>query len=375
MRWMPTDAPVGSAVRLRGSRFPSKRLLRIRFGGRKVGRARTGRSGRFSRRLTVPSLSASRHLVRVKLRKRALGFLFKITPTQSVATEGSPGGTSGVTPANALDHVIYAAGDIACALGEPSSTTKCREMKTSDIIVNGGASTALALGDLQYNSASLSNLRDSYDRSWGRVKSITRPALGNHEGSGSGYFDYFNGIGVNNGPAGERGKGYYSFDVGAWHLIALNSNCDSGCQAGSAQEQWLRSDLTANPRACTLAYWHHPRFSSGHDHNNLFMQDIWRDLYDAGVDVALVGHSHDYERFGPQNANGNLDPTRGIRQFVVGTGGAFFTGLSTPEPNSEVRQNTTYGVLKLTLHPTSYDWQFVPEAGRTFSDSGSQACH
>jgi hypothetical protein len=376
MRWTPSGAPAGSAVRLRGSRFPSNRRLRIRFGGREAGRARTKRNGRFSRRLTVPALSAGRHLVRVKLRKRALGFLFRIAPPRSATPDSRAEGPSAVTPPDPPDQVIYAAGDIACAPGDPLSATKCREMKTSDIIVNGGASAVLALGDLQYNSASLSNLLGSYDRSWGRVKSITRPALGNHEGSGSGYFDYFNGIGVNSGPAGEQGKGYYSFDLGAWHMIALNSNCGSGgCQAGSAQEQWLRSDLAANPRACTLAYWHHPRFSSGHDHNNLFMQDIWRDLYDAGVDLALVGHSHDYERFAPQDASGNLDPAKGIRQFVVGTGGAFFTGLSTPEPNSEVRQNTTYGVLKVTLRPTSYDWQFVPEAGKTFGDTGSQACH
>jgi chitodextrinase len=278
------------------------------------------------------------------------------------------------------DPVVYAAGDIACDPTDTyfngGSSTHCHELKTSDIIVNGGAAKALALGDLQYNSASLSNLRASYDRSWGRVKSITRPALGNHESSGGGYFDYFNGVGINNGPAGERGKGYYSFDVGSWHLIALNSNCSRvPCNAGSAQEQWLRADLAANPRTCTLAYWHHPRFSSGHDGDGTFMQDIWKDLYDRDADLALVGHSHDYERFAPMNSSGALDRTRGIREFVVGTGGAFFTGLSGARPNSEVRQNNTFGVLKLTLHPTSYDWRFVPEAGRTFTDSGTDSCH
>jgi acid phosphatase type 7 len=284
------------------------------------------------------------------------------------------GTTTGV--ALAADPVVYAAGDIACAPGDPVTSTKCREMRTSDIIVNGGASKALALGDLQYNSASLENLRASYDHSWGRVKSITRPVLGNHESTGSGYFDYFNGSGVNNGPAGERGKGYYSYDVGSWHLIALNSNCARvPCNAGSAQEKWLRSDLAANPRTCTLAYWHHPRFSSGHDGDGTFMQDIWKALYDNNADLVLVGHSHDYERFAPMNANGALDRTRGMRQFVVGTGGAFFTGISGARANSEVRQNTTFGVLKLTLHPTSYDWKFVPEAGKTFTDSGTEACH
>jgi hypothetical protein len=249
-------------------------------------------------------------------------------------------------------------------------------MKTSDLIVNGGAALTLALGDLQYNSASLSNLRASYDRSWGRVKSITRPALGNHEGGGTGYFDYFNGVGVNDGPAGARGKGYYSYDIGNWHLIALNSNCSGvPCDTGSAQWQWLRADLAANPRACTLAYWHHPRFSSGYGGDNTFMQDIWKTLFDANADVVLVGHSHDYERFAPLSGNGGLDRTNGMREFVVGTGGAFFTGISAAKPNSEVRQNNTFGVLKLTLHPTSYDWKFNPEAGKSFSDAGSEACH
>ena len=284
----------------------------------------------------------------------------------------------GVSPSNAAaaDPVVYAAGDIACAPGDPGSSTTCHERRTSDIVVNGGAARALAIGDLQYDSATLSNLQNSYDHTWGRFKSITSPSLGNHEGSGAGYFDYFYGSGVNSGPFGARGKGFYSFDVGTWHLIALNSNCSRvPCSAGSEQEQWLRADLALHQNACTLAFWHHPRFSSGHDGDNTFMQPLWQDLYNANADVALVGHSHDYERFAPQNASGALDRTTGIREFVVGTGGAFFTGWTTPKPNSEVRQNNTFGVLKLTLHPTGYDWQFVPEAGKTFTDSGSGACH
>jgi acid phosphatase type 7 len=278
--------------------------------------------------------------------------------------------------------VVAAAGDIACDPDDSAfngglgTRTRCRQKYTSDLLVNAGLSRVLALGDLQYNSGSLADFRVSYDPSWGRVKSITRPVLGNHEGGGTGYFDYFNGVGVSSGPAGQRGKGYYSFNVGAWHLIALNSNCSRvPCSKGSAQEKWLRADLGANRSACTLAYWHHPRFSSGHDGDSSFMQTIWRDLYDAGADVVLSGHSHNYERFAPQNGSGKLDRARGIRQFVVGTGGAHFTGLGTPKPNSEVRQNTTFGVLKLTLNPTSYDWRFVPEAGKTFTDSGRNSCH
>jgi chitodextrinase len=281
-------------------------------------------------------------------------------------------------PANAAaaDPVIYAAGDIACAPGASQTSTTCHERQTSDIVIAGGAAKALALGDLQYDSASLSNLQNSYNNTWGRIKSITDPVLGNHEGSGSGYWDYFYGSGVSNGPYGVRNKGWYSFNVGAWHLIGINSNCTRvACTAGSEQEQWLRADLAANPTSCTLAYWHHPRWSSGHDGDNTFMQPIWQALYDANADLALVGHSHNYERYAPQDANGSLDNSRGIREFVVGTGGAFFTGVSSAKPNSEVRNNTTYGVLKVTLHPTSFDWQFVPEAGKTFTDSGTQACH
>ena len=285
-------------------------------------------------------------------------------------------GTTTTTVALAADPVIYAAGDIACKPGDPVTATKCHELRTSNSILSGGATRALALGDLQYQSASISNLRNSYDHSWGRIKSITSPVLGNHESTGNGYFDYFYGSGVNNGPFGQRGQGYYSFNIGSWHLVGLNSNCARvPCNNGSAQANWLRADLAANRRLCTLAYFHHPRFSSGHDGDGVFMQDIWKILSDFGADVVLSGHSHDYERFAPMNAQGTLDFQRGIRQFVVGTGGAFFTGLLSPKPNSQVRQNNTFGVLRLALHPTSYDFRFVPEVGRTFTDAGAAACH
>jgi Calcineurin-like phosphoesterase len=295
----------------------------------------------------------------------------------------------GAAPA-AADPVIAAAGDIACDPADPDynggagTTGHCRQRATSDVLVGAGLTAVLPLGDIQYNSASLSNIMAVYDPTWGRVKSISRPILGNHESSGTGYFDYFNGSGASNGPAGPRGKGYYSFDVGSWHLIALNSNCTRpadttdvvDCGVGSEQERWLRADLAAHPASCTLAYWHHARWSSGHDGSNAFMQPLWQALYDADADILLSGHSHNYERFAPLDASGNVDAARGIRQFVVGTGGAFFTGgLDTLEAHSEVAQNTTFGVLKLTLHPTSFDWQFVPAADGAFTDSGSGLCH
>jgi hypothetical protein len=278
--------------------------------------------------------------------------------------------------------VVAAAGDVACDPSDPNyhggkgTSTACRQLSTSNLLVNGGFDAVLALGDLQYNSGSLDDFNQVYDPTWGRVKSITYPAVGNHEygqSGASGYFDYFG------SRAGERGKGYYSFNLGAWHIIAVNSNCDrvsGGCGAGSPQEQWLRADLTAHPTACTLAMWHHARWSSGHDGDNTFMQTMWKDLVDAGAEIVLSGHSHDYERFAPQDANGNLDAANGVRQFVVGTGGAFFTGLgSSIDANSQAHQNNTFGILKLTLRPTAYDWRFVPEAGKTYSDSGTTTCH
>jgi acid phosphatase type 7 len=281
------------------------------------------------------------------------------------------------SPAVAQDPVIAAAGDIACQPGDPVTDTTCHQQATSDLLVGAPLAAVLPLGDIQYPSATLARIQGAYHPSWGRVKSISRPILGNHESNWTDYFDYFNGTGVADGPAGPRDKGYYSFDVGSWHLVALNSNCDRvSCAAGSEQEAWLRADLAAHPTGCTLAYWHHARWSSGHDGDNTFMQPLWEVLDDAGVEILLSGHSHNYERVAPLDRNGDLDPVTGVRQFVVGTGGAFFTGgLGSPTAHSETAQNDTFGVLFVTLRPTSYDWRFVPEAGKTYTDTGSAACH
>jgi hypothetical protein len=286
-------------------------------------------------------------------------------------------------PAAAADPVIAAAGDIACSSTTPTgsgSSARCHHRATSDLLVNAGLSAVLTLGDSQYQNGTLSSFNKSYDPTWGRVKPITFPSAGNHEyktSGAAGYFDYFNGA-SSTGRAGDRDKGYYSFDIGTWHIIALNSGTECvpvACSEGSAQEKWLRADLAANPAACTLAFWHDPRFNSGHSSNATFMQPIFQDLYDADAELVLSGHAHHYERFAPQNPAGKLDESRGIRQFVVGTGGAFFTALSSTKPNSQVRNASTYGVLLLTLHPTSYDWRFVPESGKSFTDSGSAECH
>ena len=206
-------------------------------------------------------------------------------------------------------------------------------------------------------------------------RSRTRPAPGNHEFHAAGatpYFDYF---GV---AAGDAKTGYYSYELGSWHIIVLNSECKDvgGCDAGSPQEKWLRADLATHPVACTLAYWHKPLFSSGSAHgNDLTVKALWDALYDANADVVVNGHDHDYERFAPQTPEGVDDPKRGIREFVVGTGGKNHRLFGTPKRNSETRNADAFGVLKLTLRANGYDWQFVPEEGKTYTDSGSGNCH
>jgi hypothetical protein len=276
------------------------------------------------------------------------------------------------------DPIIAAAGDIACDPsdgnfnGGNGTSGSCRQKAVSDLFVGRNFSAVLTLGDTQYEDGSLTKYQQSFDPSWGRAKNIIRPAVGNHEyltAGASGYYNYFGAA------AGDSTKGYYSYDIGAWHLIALNSNCSQvgGCGTGSPQELWLKADLAAHPSMCTLAYWHHPRFSSGEHGSSTSYDAFWRDLYAAGAEIVLSGHDHDYERFAPQNPSGAADPN-GIQQFVVGTGGKNHYAFTTTVANSLVRNPDTYGILKLTLHAASYDWQFVPEAGKTFTDSGTRNC-
>lgn len=280
--------------------------------------------------------------------------------------------------------VVAAAGDMVCDPNSPNRRHKvpgtCLDKETSDLLVSRELDAVLTLGDNQYETGALSAFRSSYDRTWGRVKAITRPTVGNHEyltAGAAGYFDYFNGPGRSQGRAGRRGEGWYSFDVGGWHLVALNSICDEvgGCEAGSPQLEWLKADLAAHPAQCTLAYWHHPRFSSGIPGSNVRTDPFWRVLYEAGADVVLTGHSHDYERFARQTPDAQRDDARGIRQFVVGTGGKNNYPFGSVVTNSEVRDARTSGVLLLTLRPTGYDWRFAPVPGGLLRDSGSGACH
>jgi hypothetical protein len=289
-------------------------------------------------------------------------------------------------PPGSNDPVIAAAGDIACdptavqfnsGMGTASG---CRQLYTSDLLVGANLAAVLLLGDAQYENAALSDFQASFDLSWGRLKSITYPAPGNHEyytASASAYYDYFNGAGNQTGRAGDRSKGYYSFEIGTWHLIALNSNCSAvgGCHAGSPQEQWLRDDLAAHPNRCTLAYWHHPRFSSGTYGNNSAYQPFWEALQDHGAELVLNGHDHNFQRYAPQTPTGAADPN-GIREFIVGTGGkTHYAADAGPVSNREIANHDSFGVLKLTLHPASYDWRFEPEVGGSFTDTGTTTCH
>ena len=274
---------------------------------------------------------------------------------------------------------IAAAGDIACDPGSRrfgnglGTGFDCRQRATSDLLVGGGYEAVLALGDIQYEVGAVDAFEASYDASWGRVKSVTRPVPGNHEyhtAGAAGYFEYF-GAG-----AGDPTKGYYSYELGNWHVVALNSNCEAigGCDAGSAQERWLRADLAAHPSRCTLAYWHHPRYSSGRHGSDSSYVAFWQALVDADADLVLVGHDHDYERFAPQDAGGRRDLERGIREFVVGTGGKNLRPFTRVSPNSEARDATSLGVLELTLGADAYEWRFRAAVG-SFTDSGSASCH
>jgi acid phosphatase type 7 len=272
------------------------------------------------------------------------------------------------------DPVFVGAGDIAgCASSGDEATAN---------LLDGIPGTVYTLGDNAYDSGTSAEFANCYNPSWGRHMARTKPSVGNHEyltAGASGYFGYFGDAASPTEPGCRVNcKGYYSYDLGAWHIIALNSMCENvdGCGASSTMVTWLKGDLAAHPSSCTLAYWHHPVFSSGSAHgNDPKMIPSWDALYVGGADVVLSGHDHDYERFAPQTSSGVADPARGIREFVVGTGGRSLRAFGTIRANSEVRNSDTYGVLKLTLHTSSYEWQFVPEAGKTFSDSGSGSCH
>lgn len=268
--------------------------------------------------------------------------------------------------------VLVAAGDIACAPGEQRTAATCRQADTAALIARIDPDAVAALGDLQYPLGSLADFERSFGRSWGRFKARMHPVPGNHEYGTPGAAGYFGYFGDRAGPAR---RGWYSYELGSWHVVALDANCGTvGCATGSPQQRWLRADLARHPRRCTLAYWHQPRFSSGLHGSDAALAPLWRTLQDASADVVLSGHDHDYERFAPQAADGHADARRGVVQFVVGTGGASSYPILFARPNSRARAST-FGVLKLTLGRGRYAWRFVGTPGERFHDAGEARCH
>ncbi len=256
----------------------------------------------------------------------------------------------------AASAVLVGAGDISsCSNNNDEATAK---------LLDKISGTVFTAGDNAYSSGTTTEYNNCYDPTWGRHKSRTKPVPGNHEyntSGASGYFKYFNNI-----------SSYYAYNLGSWRIYALNSEID--VSATSAQVKWLRSDLAANPRQCVLAYWHQPRWSSGSEHgSNSKYQTLWKTLYDAGAELIVNGHDHEYERFTQMNANGSA-VRQGMREIVVGTGGAGLYKFGTILSTSQVHNSSTHGVLKLTLNATGYTWEFIPVAGKTFKDSGSTSC-
>jgi hypothetical protein len=282
---------------------------------------------------------------------------------------GGGGAGGGTTPVPESTFTVVAAGDIAQCGDAPAAASGAA--KTAALVGTGDA-LALTLGDNAYQDATPTDFATCFHPTWGAFKDRIRPGIGNHEyytPGAEGYFGYFG------AQAGPDRRGYYSFNYRGWHFISINSMVDTSAQ--SAQYLWLSADLKDSSDAlCTIAYWHFPTFSSGTEHGSYAkMKPFFDLLQNAGVDILLAGDEHMYERFAPQRADGTADPVRGIRQFVVGTGGAQLYPLGTPIPNSEFRDNTTWGVLRLTLGEGHYDWQFLPVGGGPARDAGSGTCH
>jgi len=285
------------------------------------------------------------------------------TPIATVAPE--PSATASETPAPSADEpaVLLAAGDIA-------SCDWSGDEETAALLTRDPDATIAVLGDLVYPAGSRDRYEKCYGAGWGQFLDRTRPAIGNHDlqdDAGDAYWDLFG------SRAGAEGSGWYSYELGAWHVVVLNSHCDRiGCEAGSAQHEWLLADLAAADRSCILAYWHHPRFTSGPHGPDPRVDPLWTALADAGADLVLVGHDHHYERFAPMAADGSPDPA-GVRQFIVGTGGAPLRTAGEPAPHSELIIDDRLGILRLELATGAYAWSFLTVDGSE-ADAGEGSC-
>jgi acid phosphatase type 7 len=384
----PTWAPDGARIAFTRAHGDTTDLYVMGADGRGVRRLTRGR------RVAAPAWSPDGRRIAFVMRVRGRDQLFVVRPDGQRLAQVTRSSSAPAEPdwePTGFDPVIAAAGDIACEPADPfwngghGRGGRCQQLATSNLLLGMDLAAVLVPGDVQYDDGTLAKFLAGFDPSWGRVKSLIHPVPGNHDfrvPGAAGYFDYFDGVGARNGPAGPRGFGYYSFDIGTWHIVALNSECSeppshpqvADCAAGSPQEQWLRADLAAHPAACTLAFWHHPPSSSGIVAGNAAVDPLFQALSDFNVDVLLTGHDHAYERFTPLDPGLVPDPVHGIRQFVVGTGGKTLQRPQLPAVGSEVRGDA-FGVLRLTLHPGSYDWTFVPAAGWQLADSGTNPCH
>jgi acid phosphatase type 7 len=288
-------------------------------------------------------------------------------PTTAQTTASAPAAVPGPRHPR-----LVAAGDIACPPRQRPSPISCRQAQTAALVRSLNPDLVAVLGDLQYPSGSLSHFRRSFGASWGRLGPRLRPVPGNHEyqtRGAAGYFAYFGRA------ARPRGRSWYSYDLGDWHLVALDSQCTGGsCRSGGAQERFLRADLARTRKRCVLAYWHHPRFSSGIHGDDRLVAPLFEALYRARAEVVLSGHDHGYERLAPLNPAGRVDTGRGVRSFVVGTGGFDLRPILRRRAGSERRHTRSFGVLELTLRPDGYDWRFRAEPGAAFTDSGSGRC-
>ena len=284
-----------------------------------------------------------------------------------------------LSPPEETGSVVVAVGDIVCdptsAVFDGNDPAQCQHRATASLV--GNADAILALGDLQYEHGSLSEYLAGYDRTWGRFAEITYPAPGNHEHETpgvEGYFDYWDSEGR---PTGRARSGAYSFDLGAWHIVSLDSSCGPSCEGSSSQDAFLEQDLAGSKNRCILAFWHHPYFNSGRVHGEerpANVRAFWDDLYAAGADVVVNGHEHNYQRYAEQDPSGQATRS-GIRQFVVGTGGTrHYAMLDRKDPNYQAGDATHFGVLRLFLRDRSYSWEFVEVGGEVVDRGGPNGC-
>jgi acid phosphatase type 7 len=404
-------AEAGQRISLAGHGFPRAARLRVVLGGATVKRARTGPRGGFRLRIRLPAMRPDRYRLTARAGRRAATRSFRIrapkagesqpvpfTPgPDAPAPIGQPSPPPPPPPPPPPAPTLAAAGDIACRAADAETTTECRHGRTATLVESLAPDAVAPLGDTQYQHGEIEDFEGSYDPTWGRFKSITHPAVGNHEYEGDperdsapGYYQYFGAA------AGDPSEGYYRWSVGDWTVFALNSGAIDytrtgggsaepddcwpvSCAAGSAQETWLRDELESLPDdACVLAYWHHPRYSSGYGGINRDYPEtapLYQALHDHGAELVLTGHAHNYERFQPMDADDAVDPVTGITQFVVGTGGrSLFTNPGPQKDTSEQLYTDAFGVLELTLDPGGWSSRFVTEAGEV-RDETSGTCH